>query len=511
MVSENNSFDFKALFKSMSVPRLIIDVNGDKPFRVLQVNNLALKYFDCAEDKILGHFVDNFMDAENTRHFEQSFQVCLSRKNTVMIQALPTIPGGGLKVYGFWVNPIMDENGNVLYLDVLGQLDSSNQSILQRERDDAISLLASIFEVSEVGIIVSDETGHIVRVNDSFIRVFGWSRDEVMGADFVTIVTEDEKEKTRLDHKKFISVGGRSTGEVKILRKCGGVANVLFTSATLKLSQNRRFLVTTMMDITGRKQIEQSLRYAKEQADHANSAKSTFLANMSHELRTPLNAIIGFSELMLKGTFGSVGNEKYKEYLSDIHMSAELLLGIINEVLDMSKIEAGCIELVDELFDVNDIIISVSRMLTSRIFASNIEIVKDIEDGLPLINADYRLIRQALINLVSNSIKFSPQGSKITISAKVIEDVGMKISVSDKGIGIAKDKIKLVLEPFGQVSDSDSDGVLIANKQGTGLGLPLAKAMIEMHGGEFKLSSELGKGTKVEFTIPEFRVQSLNK
>ncbi len=504
MTSENDIF--KTLFKALPVPRLIIGVDRDEKFKVLQVNDLALKYFDYPENNILGYFVKDFMDETSARHFEQSFEVCLSRKNTVMIQALPTLPSGGLKVYGFWVTPIMDEVGNILYLDVLAQLDASNQSILQRERDDAISLLASVFEVSEVGIIVSDETGHIVKINDSFMRGYGWSRDEIVGADFVSIVAEDEKEATRLNHKKFISVGGRSTGEVKILRKCGDTANVLFTSATLKLSQNRRFLVTTMMDITERKKIEKSLRYAKDQADQANSAKSTFLANMSHELRTPLNAIIGFSELMIKGTFGHIDNDRYNEYLNDIHMSAELLLGIINEVLDMSKIEAGRIELVEENFDINDLILSVSRMLTSRVFANGIQIVKDVQEGIPLINADYRLIRQSLINLVSNSIKFSPQDSKITISAKIIEDGSMKITVSDQGTGIAKDNINLVLEPFGQAPDKEEG--LVANKQGTGLGLPLAKAMVEMHGGTFDLSSELGIGTTVEFTIPEFRVNS---
>ncbi len=502
----SNDFDFGALFKKMPVPRIIVGVDDGEPSYILQANDFALKYFDKKESEIVNHPIDDFMDVENARHFQQSFRVCLSKKRTVMIQSLPTIPGGGLRVYGFWVSPVVDDNGSVLYLDVLGQLDISNQSILQQERDDAISLLTSIFEVSEVGIIVTDERGTIVRVNDSFIRTYGWERDKVIGSNFVNLVTDDEKERTRLNHKKFISVGVRSTGEVKMLRKNGSVANVLFTSATLRLSQNRKFLVTTVMDITSRKKMEQSLLHAKEQADNANSAKSTFLANMSHELRTPLNAIIGFSELMLKETFGSIGNDKYKEYLGDIHMSAELLLGIINEVLDMSKIEAGRIELVEEVFDVNDMIISVSRMLTSRVFASDIEIIKDIEEGIPLISADYRLIRQVLINLISNSIKFSPQGSKIHICAKMTKSGDMLISIIDEGIGIAKDKLKTALEPFGQIAEKSEKQIAV--HQGTGLGLPLAKAMVEMHGGRFELRSELGKGTTVEFTIPKFRVQS---
>ena len=504
MVAGDN-FNFERLFNASPIPRVVVTVDDGVPSYVLQVNPLALEYFHCKEESVLGHRIQDFMDADNARHFEQSFEVCLSRKHTVMIQSLPTIPGG-LKVYGFWVTPILDDDDEVIYLEIMGQLDGRDQSILQRERDDAISLLASIFEVSEVGIIVSDDSGNIVRVNDSFIRTYGWARDEIIGEEFTTLVTEDEKERTRVNHKKFISVGVRSTGESKVLRKDGGVANVLFTSATLKLSQNRKFLVTTMMDITLRKQMEQSLRFAKDQADTANHAKSTFLANMSHELRTPLNAIIGFSELMKNETFGAVGNDKYKEYLGDIHMSAEHLLDIINEVLDMSKIEAGRIELLEDDFDVHDMIVSVSRMLSSRVFSSNIEIVRDISDDVLVVNADYRLIRQVVINLMSNAIKFSPQGSQIRVSTEFLEGGDLQIAIKDEGQGISEEKISIALEPFGQVNDTPEKRIV--GQQGTGLGLPLAKAMVELHGGAFELESELGVGTSVRFTIPVARVKN---
>ncbi|MGH1404421.1 MAG: PAS domain-containing sensor histidine kinase [Alphaproteobacteria bacterium] len=504
MTAEERQFDFSALFKMMPIPRLIVNVKDGEASHVVQVNDLALKYLDLPYDKVCGYKIPEFMDAENARHFDQSFKVAISRKRTVTIQALPTIPGG-LKVYGFWVSPVVDDSGNVLYLDVLGQLDIRDQSILQRERDDAISLLASIFEVSEVGIIVTDELAKIVRVNDSFLRTYGWSRHEMIGLDFAELVTEDERERVRVNHKKFVSVGGRTTGEVKVLRKNSGVANVLFTSATLRLSQNRKFLVTTIMDITLRKQMEESLRLAKKQADTANRSKSTFLANMSHELRTPLNAIIGFSELMIKKTFGSVENDKYQEYLEDIHMSAEHLLEIINEVLDMSKIEAGRLDLIEEPVDVRDTIDSVVRMLSSRVFSSDIEIVQDVRPEVHMILADYRLIRQVLINLVTNAIKFSAKGTAITIRAYLDEGSGdLILSVVDQGKGIEKAKISRALEPFGQVSDTPDHRDVY--NQGTGLGLPLAKAMINMHGGQFLLESEVGIGTTVTVTLPKYRI-----
>ncbi len=499
----SQSFDFSSLFKMMPIPRLIINVEKDKPACVIQANDMAVRYFNIKYTDMINQPIKNFMDTENARHFDQAFRVCLSRKRTVSIQALPTIPGE-LKVYGFWVSPVTAENGDVLYLDVLGQLDVSDQSILQRERDDAISLLASIFEVSEVGIIVTDENRDVVRVNDSFIRTYGWRRDEIVGGDFINLISEDEKERARINHKKFISVGVRSTGEGKILRKDGGVANVLFTSATLRLSQNRRFLVTTVMDITLRKQMEQSLRLAKEQADAANRSKSTFLANMSHELRTPLNAIIGFSELMMKETFGPIGHDKYSEYLGDVHVSAGHLLGIINEVLDMSKIEAGRLDLSEEEFDMHEIIVSVCRMMSSRIFANNIELRFDEQSAHIIVKADYRLIRQVLINLITNAIKFSHNGGVIAVGLALDDGGGCLISVKDQGIGIKHDKIKQAMEPFGQVSDSADTRSI--NEQGTGLGLPLAKAMVEMHDGTFGIESEFGAGTTVLFALPASRV-----
>ncbi|PCJ96346.1 MAG: PAS domain-containing sensor histidine kinase [Zetaproteobacteria bacterium] len=505
MVVSDTKFDFERLFNASPIPMVVVMVNDGVPSHVLQINTLALEYFHCKKSDALGKLIHDFMDADTARHFEQSFEVCLSRKRTVMIQSLPTI-SGRLKVHGFWVTPVLDDNGDVIYLEIMGQLDGRDQSILQRERDDAISLLASIFEVSEVGIIVSDDNGIIVRVNDSFTRTYGWAKDEIIGAEFTTLVTEDEKERTRVNHKKFISIGVRSTGESKIIRKDSGVADILFTSATLKLSQNRKFLVTTMMDITLRKQMEQSLRFAKDQADTANHAKSTFLANMSHELRTPLNAIIGFSELMRNETFGPVGNEKYKEYMGDIHMSAEHLLSIINEVLDMSKIEAGRIELVEDDFDVHDMIVSVSRMLGARVFSSDIEIVRDISDDVLIVYADYRLIRQVVINLMSNAIKFSSTGSKIKVSTEILDNGDVQISIEDEGVGISAGKINVALEPFGQINETPDKRVV--GLQGTGLGLPLARAMVELHGGVFELKSELGVGTVVRFTIPVVRVKS---
>ena len=510
-MNNNKETDYKKLFSIMPEPRLIVDVKDGSSGHIVECNNSASSYFQCDREKLVGTELLQLVSSESVLHLEQSFQVCIIRKQIVSVQILPLLDGQEMCVHKFWVSPILDEDTQeVACLDIVGQIEIKDGSALQRERDDALMFLASIFEVSEAGITVTDERGIIVRVNDSFLRNYGWARNEVVGNPFVDFVADDEREKTLINQKKFLSVGVRSTGEVRMLRKDGDVADVLFTSATLTLSQNRKYLVTTVMDITMRKQMEKSLRVAKEQADAANHAKSNFLANMSHELRTPLNAIIGFSELMMNETFGPVGTEKYKEYMNDIHMSAEHLLSIINEVLDMSKIEAGRLELAEETFSIEDMIVSVCRMAVSRVFASNIEILQEIEENLPPVYADYRLIRQTLINLIANAVKYSPHGGKISVSAVLDKDSGSLImTIEDEGLGISKDKIQHALEPFGQVDDNS--GMRDLYRQGTGLGLPLAKTMVEMHGGRLNLESESGVGTCVRINLPRERVLSEGK
>ncbi len=494
--------DHQALFNAMPVPRFLIRPGEGSTFVIEEVNRRTLEYFNCREEHILGHSVSNFMDSENARHFEQSFEVCMKQKVPVSIQALPSFPGG-LRVYGFWINPLLDHMGNVLMLDVMAQPDSSDDSILQRERDDAISLLTSIFDASDIGIIVSDHNRRIIRVNDSFVRTYGWSRDQVIGEDFLFLISPDESEAAKQNHDRYLSGVQRNSGEMKLVKRDGSVANTLYTTATLELSQRRKFQVTTIMDITLRKQMEISLRIAKEQADTANHAKSAFLANMSHELRTPLNAIIGFSEMMMKETFGPLGNLKYQEYLGDIHVSARHLLEIINEVLDMSKIEAGKIDLDEQDMDMGEAVESVMRMMASRAFSGGIRMESHIAPELPALFADPRLVRQVLINLVSNAVKFSKPGGKIDVIAEMKADHEMVIRVEDTGIGIARNKIQQALEPFGQIHDSAHAAKEI---QGTGLGLPLAKAMVELHGGHLTLDSDTNQGTRVAIHFPARRI-----
>jgi len=242
------------------------------------------------------------------------------------------------------------------------------------------------------------------------------------------------------------------------------------------------------------------LRRAKEAADAANRAKSEFLANMSHELRTPLNAIMGFSEIIKDEILGAIGVPQYQEYARDIYNSGSHLLEIINDILDLSKVEAGRFELLDEPIVIWEVVESVERLVAGRAVARNVAVVNLLPRALPRLNADKRALKQMCANLMTNAIKFTPAEGQVSIRGYARDDNGISLAIEDTGIGIATEHLGLVLAPFGQV-----DSALAREHQGTGLGLPLVKAMVELHGGRLDIQSEVGKGTTVTLHFPPER------
>ena len=252
----------------------------------------------------------------------------------------------------------------------------------------------------------------------------------------------------------------------------------------------------TGSDITRDVVAQRSLRHAKDQAETASRAKSEFLANMSHELRTPLNAILGFAEIIRDRLLGPIA-DRYAEYANDIHSSGSHLLGIINDILDLSKVEAGRIDLVEEIVELQDIVRSVVLLLRERVATAELALKVELPDALLLIRADERKLKQVLMNLLSNAVKFTPSGGEIKVSARAEGERGLVIEVRDNGIGIAPEDIARALSPFGQV-----DSRLSRRYEGTGLGLPLARALTELHGGALELDSAPGRGTAVRIVLP---------
>jgi two-component system cell cycle sensor histidine kinase PleC len=240
---------------------------------------------------------------------------------------------------------------------------------------------------------------------------------------------------------------------------------------------------------------------ARRRAEAANKAKSRFLATMSHELRTPLNAIMGFSEVMKGEVMGPIGNPVYREYCGNIHDSGKHLLNLINEILDLSRIEAGRYELHEEPLRLADIAEDCVRLLKLRAQSKNVELIEDYDLSLSQVWADQRAIRQITLNLLSNALKFTPKGGRITLTVGATTDGGQYLSVLDTGPGIPADEIPKVLQVFGQGSLAHENA-----EGGTGLGLPIVQNLIELHGGVFELLSELRKGTEAIITLPKQRI-----
>lgn len=248
---------------------------------------------------------------------------------------------------------------------------------------------------------------------------------------------------------------------------------------------------------------EETMLEAKNIAEASNRSKSEFLAVMSHELRTPLNAIIGFSEIIKDALFGPVGNEKYVDYANSINDSGSHLLELINDILDISRIEAGKFELIEENIDVVRVIDACSELLLPKAQEQGVTLQTEISSALLMIFADERSMKQILINLLTNATKFSPNGGDIIVRAGITKNGMFELAVSDSGIGIAESELENVLQPFTQV-----ESAMNRNFEGTGLGLPLVKSLTEMHGGILELDSILGTGTTVTLRFPASRIVS---
>jgi signal transduction histidine kinase len=248
------------------------------------------------------------------------------------------------------------------------------------------------------------------------------------------------------------------------------------------------------------KSTSEHLSAALEAADAANRTKSQFLATMSHELRTPLNAVIGFAEIIASEIFGPLGSVRYREYAGDIRSSGAHLLSLINDILDLSRLDGGQAQLNDERLDLATLIDETLRMVRQQAEEAELDVAEEIESGLPALRGDKRRIRQVLLNLLSNAIKFTPAKGRIVVSASR-QGPDLAVVVTDTGIGIAKEDIATAFEHFSQI-----DGRLSRRYEGAGLGLPLAKQFMELHGGRLELASEPSRGTAVTMIFPAERL-----
>lgn len=363
------------------------------------------------------------------------------------------------------------------------------------------SLLQSTLESIGEGLSVFDSGGRLIAWNSRFCELLDLPAELEVGAPLRDILTlqavrgdfgdsEPEEEVARRFElfyrdvpmvRERVTSGGRTLQIRRVAMPDGAVVSVY-------------------SDVTEIKASERQLIQARSQAETANHSKSDFLRNMSHELRTPLNAIIGFSEIISNELFGPIGNKKYHEYIGDVIRSSLHLLSIINDVLDMSKIEAGKLELSKEVLNIQNVIMDVIRMMHERAESRGIELITPSFHEAADIWADERSMKQIFLNLLGNAIKFSKDGGKVCIRVVVDQPNVAVVEVEDHGIGMTEEEVERALQPFGQAKPATT-----RNYGGTGLGLPITKGLVEAHGGELTIKSRAECGTIVRVVLPTER------
>lgn len=365
------------------------------------------------------------------------------------------------------------------------------------------SYAAVMIENTAEGMVSIDDKGAIESFNPAAQRIFGYTSEEVVGHNVSLLIPEAE----RAEHDKYVQDSTlhapRIINQARDLfgrRKNGDLFPMELNVSRMAIRGESKF-IGILHDITDRKLAEEGVLQARAQAEISSRAKSELLANMSHELRTPLNAIIGFSQMFLGETFGSLGHDKYNEYALDIFDSSSHLLELINDILDVSSIEAGKFELHENELDLNRAIRAMIRIIQPRADKDGISLSFIAAKKTPRILGDERRIKQILLNILSNAVKFTRSKGKVDVSTEAGAEGGLVILVSDTGIGMDEDQIALAIEKFGQIDSGHS-----RRESGTGLGLPLTIALVEQHGGSLAIKSEPGAGTTVAITLPPGRM-----
>ncbi|NRA86454.1 MAG: PAS domain-containing protein [Rhizobiales bacterium] len=438
---------------------------------------------------------------------------------------------------------MLHANGNWVWLHIRGEIvageyegtirlvgvasDVTEHKAIEERSTLADTRLRQAIENISEGFVMWDNDRRMVMCNKKFQEFFKLSNEAIIkgthqdkvfaaGQNIITKNTIHLDDYTDVDHSAFeylledgrwLHVSERQTSNGLIVSVGTDISHI--KRHETKLVESEKELIKTVQDLELTKDLletqkqelinkQRQLEIFANKANSANRAKTDFLANMSHELRTPLNAIIGFSELIKSQTFGEINEQRYVEYAGDIHKSGAHLLLVINDILDMSKIESGNMQLELQKVELEEVTASCMRLISPRASEQKVELDLDIKDGL-YINADKRALKRILLNLLSNAVKFTNEGGHITLSAECTEN-GIKIDITDNGIGMNAEALSNIGKPFAHAGSS-----LTKNYEGAGIGLFISKSLTEMHGGSLSVTSEEGVGTLVSLNLPEYK------
>jgi PAS domain S-box-containing protein len=426
----------------------------------------------------------------------------VGEKNGSKALTIATNRGDQLPVEArLFTSPWEGESALVLMLANVGggaDRQGSFDTALREAKTEAAELRA-ILDAATDGVVVFDREGSIVSINRGAELMFGYESRELAGLPFPGLFAPDSQ-RLAIDYLVSLQQPGaarvRDAGREVIGRGREGGALPLFMKIG-RIEDGSDRLCAVLRDITSWKKAEAELVNARRQAESASSAKSDFLAKVSHEIRTPLNAIIGFAEVMMQERFGAIGNDRYKQYLGDIHSSGGYLISLLNDLLDLSKIEAGKLELNLAAVDLNVLTQQCVALMQPQANRERIIIRTALAQPLQPVTADARSVRQIVLNLLSNSIKFTAAGGQVIVSTAQNDAGDVVLRVRDTGVGMSEQELAIALEPFRQLATSDRFG-----SGGTGLGLPLTKALAEANRANFSIKSAVNNGTLVEVAFP---------
>jgi PAS domain S-box-containing protein len=477
----------------------VVFVNGAWN-RVTNLGNAA-----CLDKKLFG-----LIDDENTEQYKKEFLMLVrGHKDSYSFSTKLICGDGELKDVDIVLTPIQvnEMNEDVRVVGTITNMQERNQA--QQALIEVEARYKSIWERAAFGLFQLGVDGKYITANPALFKILGYKSLPEMQASI-----ENANKQVYVNYRermKFLRALEQNNElknwETQVKRKDGVLIWINENSRLVRDADGQPLYIEgSVEDVTERVETSSTLQSAKMDSDMANRAKSEFLANMSHELRTPLNSIIGFSEIIRDEVMGPIGQKAYWEYARDINNSGQRLLRIINEILDISRIETGERELNESMVDLKKLSEKCIDILGGKIHSAELNLVLEIPDDTPNILGEELAIKQMLMNILSNAIKFTPSKGKITISAEVEDKGSLRFAITDTGVGINESEIESALSPFTQLDGSD----LSRQNSGTGLGLTLVNALIKMHNGRLELVSQKGIGTTATLLFPLDRVLPKN-
>ncbi|KMO14636.1 ATP-binding protein [Methylobacterium indicum] len=367
-------------------------------------------------------------------------------------------------------------------------------------RDAHLRETTAILDAVTDGVVVLDDEGRIVGMNRGARDLLAVESREVAGEPLLGLFAPECRPAAQAALLRASAGQTATTGEEVMARGPDGPLPVLLTLAPVATGTQRR-VAAVLRDVSAFRRTEAELVRARREAERASAQKSDFLATISHEVRTPLNAIIGFAEVMLEEQFGPVGSERYRDYLRDIRASGEHVVSLVNDLLDLAKIEAGHLDLAFAGLPLNDLVAASVALMQPQAARQRVVMRTSFAAGLPAVLADQRSLRQAVLNVISNAVKFTDAGGQVIVSTATTDRGGVALRVRDTGIGMSPEEVEVALQPFRQVATAQT-----RRGGGTGLGLPLTKALVEANRATLRITSRKGEGTLVELLFPAGRV-----